>query len=1128
MSHSSTPHTLNRRMPHATFSCSLGVCILWLLAGLALSLPARPSIPANTPPELVVQTGHSSRVTCAVFGPDGSWIASGSADNTIRLWDTASGRELRALVGHKNWIRSLAVSNNGKLLASGSNDQTAKIWNVASGRELFTLDGAHGPVEALAFSRDDRWLATGGNDGKVRLWDVQSGAPGEVLSDYDDAVTVLGFSPDGNVLVVGTKAGSISLTHRTTPVTRTLKKMGMTTVAFSPNGLLIGVGLRGGAMLVLQGSGGRVDTIQRGSSAVLAMKFRNDDEIVSVSTNGKIVTTSAKTGKELSSASLDMDVDELVFACLSPDTTTAATSIGNRLLELRNTSNGLLSKTLESHAAGFFAVAFSADGRWLASGTSDRSIRLWQIATGREMPKLSGHTGWVKSVAFSPDSRLLASGSNSGEVKLWDPNTGREIFGVSYPQERIHTIAFSSDGKWVAAGGTGQVIRLLEVAGRRSENLAGHSGEITSLAFLPNTSRLVSGSTDMTVRTWDATTKQLIKPGVTLEAPVNALAVSPDGNTVAAGTAGKKIVMLNSTDESTRTLAGHTGEIFSLAFSPDGRWLASGGMERGVRLWDAKTGAAGNNLTGANTELNGLAFSTDSRSLVSANGDGSMMVWGVNTGLLNATLVSVPLSDDWLVAAPNGSFDGSHAAWKLLLWRFGQDTFKVAPVESFFSEFYYPGLLSDVLAGKNPKASADIISKDRRQPEIRISSTEPSGDLRERKVRLKLEVSEAPADSEHSQPSGARDLRLFRNGLLVQTWSGDVLNGRSRQIIETTAQVVAGRNEFSAYAFNRDNVKSADSQLRLNGAESLRRSGTAYLIVVGVGTYENTQFNLNYSVADANAIAEQLKRQQESLGRYRPIEVISLLNEEATKANILLTLRLLGGLDRPVVPKDSPASLLKIKPAEPEDAILFYFSGHGTALGDRFYLLPHDIGYLGQRSQLDIAGIQSIAQHSISDLELEDALKDVDVDQMLLVIDACNSGQALQAQETRRGPMNTRGLAQLAYEKGMYVLTASQSDEVAFESAGLKHSYLAHALVVEGIQRGAADTDSNGQVILKEWFDYVTERVPRIGREKNQTGKQLEEVDADELRVQRPRVFNMREGGAERFVVARLNGGRGN
>jgi uncharacterized caspase-like protein len=472
-------------------------------------------------------------------------------------------------------------------------------------------------------------------------------------------------------------------------------------------------------------------------------------------------------------------------------------------------------------------------------------------------------------------------------------------------------------------------------------------------------------------------------------------------------------------------------------------------------------------------------------------------------------------------------FDGSPAAWKLLLWRFGQSTFKVAPVESFFNEFYFPGLLAGILAGKEPQASQNILEKDRRQPKIRLAAVAAYGaaeTISERRIKLRLEVAEAPAGVEFAKGSGARDLRLFRNGLLVQTWSGDVLQGRAEQTIETTVPVVAGPNNFTAYAFNGDNVKSTDSQLTINGAETLRREGTAYLLVIGVGSYANSQYNLNYSVSDATVMGQQLLGQQELLGHYRPIEVISLLDENATKANILLALKLLAGTATVPLPKDSPPELTKIKPAQPEDAVVFYFSGHGTAQDDRFYLIPHDLGYFGPRAKLDSVGLAAILSHSISDLELEEVLRQVDVDQLLLVIDACNSGQALNAAEERRGPMNTRGLAQLAYEKGMYILTASQSDEVAFESAGLKHSYLAYALVEEGIKSGAADADSNGQVFLKEWFDYATERVPRIGREKTQTGKQLEEVDADEQRVQRPRVFNMREGGAERFVVARLIG----
>jgi len=356
---------------------------------------------------------------------------------------------------------------------------------------------------------------------------------------------------------------------------------------------------------------------------------------------------------------------------------------------------------------------------------------------------------------------------------------------------------------------------------------------------------------------------------------------------------------------------------------------------------------------------------------------------------------------------------------------------------------------------------------------------------------------------------------------LVQAWPGDILQGASTRTIETRVPIVAGENEFTIYAFNRDNVKSTDAVLSISGAEKLRRAGTAYLFVVGIGKYANSEYNLNYSVADATEIAAQLRTQQEGLRRYEPVDVISLLNEDATKENILLALKLLAGTVKGPLPNNAPADLSKVKPAQPEDAVVFYFSGHGKASGDRFYLIPHDLGYLGPRAELDETGIKTILAHSVSDIELEAALKPLDVDQLLLVIDACNSGQALYATDERRGPMNTKGLAQLAYEKGMYVLTASQSDEAAFESKKLEHSYLAYALLEEGIKAGAADADGNGQIFLNEWFNYATDRVPTMRTKKEQTRKQLEE-DEDEKRVQRPRVFNMRQGGAERFMIARL------
>jgi uncharacterized caspase-like protein len=116
--------------------------------------------------------------------------------------------------------------------------------------------------------------------------------------------------------------------------------------------------------------------------------------------------------------------------------------------------------------------------------------------------------------------------------------------------------------------------------------------------------------------------------------------------------------------------------------------------------------------------------------------------------------------------------------------------------------------------------------------------------------------------------------------------------------------------------------------------------------------------------------------------------------------------------------------------------------------------------------------------------------------------------------------MNTKGLAQLAYEKGIYVLTASQNSEVAFEAESFKHSYLAYALVEEGLKEGAADEDRDGNIFLREWFDYANNRVPQL--RKLRLKKELVEDEADEQRVQRPRVFYTREEGAKTFLIGRV------
>src|SRR5206468_6799286 len=155
----------------------------------------------------------------------------------------------------------------------------------------------------------------------------------------------------------------------------------------------------------------------------------------------------------------------------------------------------------------------------------------------------------------------------------------------------------------------------------------------------------------------------------------------------------------------------------------------------------------------------------------------------------------------------------------------------------------------------------------------------PDTMLTARMVTVKIDISQAPA--------GAQDVRLFRNGSLVKLWEGDVLKGQNSATLTATIPIVAGENRLTAYAFNHDNIKSSDATLAINGAESLKRQGTAYVLAVGVNSYSNSQYNLKYAVPDAEDFSAEVKRQQETLKNYARVEVIALYDKDATKANIL-------------------------------------------------------------------------------------------------------------------------------------------------------------------------------------------------------------------------------------------------
>ena len=592
--------------------------------------------------EVALLTGNTGPVSSVVFSPDGSTLISGNTNGTAWVWNLHTGEHIQTF-NTADWVLSVAFSPDGKTIAIGGGHieglgDGIQLLDFKTGERLKAFGGPYATL-SVCFSPDGKTLVSGDeSENDTYLWDVQTG---ELLKTFK-AHTPFGysnvnsavFSPDGNTIASDSSDGTIRLWNANTG--EFIKylvghRKSVNSVAFSPNGnMLMSAGTEGVCLWDVN-TGEFIEDAR--IPAVSAAFSPNGRTCATVSEMG-ISVRNAHTFQFLKSLTKNIgledkfrgkDIGSIGSVVFSPDGNTIV-SCGGDNIHLWDSHTNQLLKTLTGHTESINSVVFSPDGETIVSASSDRTIRLWNVKTREYIKTLMGHTDKINSVIFSSDRKTIASVGNDRTIRLWNANTGELIKTLTGHEENVNAVAFNPDGNTIASGsgrlvyhgrvedlGTceGQEIRLWNTnTGELIKTLTGHTSVVNSVAFSPDGNTIASGSGHWggyeskysdgeEVRLWNVHTGELIKTLTGHKDVVSSVAFSPDGNLIVSGDwydwdgylssgtwSGEIRVWDAHTGEHLKSLKGHTGGVSSLAFSSDGKILASGRTDGTVLLWD--------------------------------------------------------------------------------------------------------------------------------------------------------------------------------------------------------------------------------------------------------------------------------------------------------------------------------------------------------------------------------------------------------------------------------------------------------------------------------------------------------------------------------------------------------------
>lgn len=1097
--------------------------------------------------EVVVQSGHTLRITALAYSNNGKYIATGSADNSIILWDFASGMQVRSFQGHTKGIGCIAFSNDSKLLVSGSYDQTLKVWDVENGKCINTIPGFGYGFTEVAFSYDGRYMAATNRDKSFNLWRIDKAVPEYHYftsdANYGDMAGVT-FDTLGNVYFA---TWDRTIYHKNlnqdTDFTeyanfRLPDTLGdLNAIHVTPDGKKLVVGCAG-----YNDKKGQFVIVSTDSKKIIYIKedyvisIGNNQQSVSVSADGRHAAYITDEGKV---HVMYLEAQRVIQQFDIPDAGVLQFSKGGKFLSISSDKefteyNIIIGSAIHAYR-GFTtsvkSIVKHTDDK--VTSVHDKALLLWDFDKLQPRPLAERITGNLSSTPALSFDRTKLAYEKDDKIYIYDvaKEANIRVWGNFKQTPSLYT--FSNNGKYLAA--CDQRLLLYDVGTGEKKTIGNEleDGFYEQLYFSPDNKYLFSyafsGDGFQITSLADRSTRFI---------PYSCNNIGPfaaSGKYVAAiikdRLNGNQSAFLNDVQNSYETgekrtvedkdflkstasldqakyvvvwdietgkivkalklppnehdTYTETPEITAIVFDSTGNNLVIGSTDNLIRIWDMKTGKIVHQMSGHHAEISTIMYSANGKYLISSSYDGSIILWDASTYEMLATAYLIG-NEDYIIVTPENYYACSKNGTNALAFRKGLNMY---PFALFDARYNRPDKVLEKLKCTDTERIRALYSayKKRLQKE----------GLKEDSMATEAHIPTVKVENINSialnatKPSVWLSISASDNESKINS-----INISVNDVPQCSNRLIDPKKERVNYIEKEVEVKLMNGRNRIvvscaneNGSESL----PVEVEVNYTDTNPGKVYFVGIAVADYKDAAYNLNYSVKDIrdlsrlfaSKYPKIQVDTLFNMNATRSNILLLKQ-------------------KLQNLQVNDMVIMAVSGHGLLSKSLdFYYATWDVNF----RQPEINGIKYE--------DLESLLDCIAPRKKLLMLDACHSGEVdrdgnikvtdvlpegvkenrskgaqLLQDSTNLSLSNSFELmkeifASLSKGNGSIVISAAGGKEFAYESDRWKNGVFTYC-VYKGLQEGKADLNNDKTISIGELKKYVSAEVEKLtmGRQK--------------------------------------------